>query len=547
MSSFAQTITTTSVPPALYATVNSLVGLDDMLYCSGAHSFWGGQMHCTVQFAMAEMRQQYSTGGVSFGNTATFKIPRAGDQVYWVYAVIQLPGIQGIDISGNPDGGSTGGITALFPTWTPPFSIAERGCEDITVNDAGARLIKGVPADSWLAEYSIGEDARDFLFQYGQFTGGEGEINGAVLGNSQDSGLLPTQGIYQGLNASFNNDYLPTGLDRWAAWTNAVGFRLVEFVKFKIGTQTIVEFDYNYMFANEELAGRPGKRLEEMVGKRVGSVPNEVMDELIVDSLANRFLYVPLPFWFTKAPSHTLSMLHLTLATAEVEIRFAPLSSLVVRKDDLTSVQRVGQGNSARRLLDSDLVCALSTTHIWLPQEERKRLQATGLEKIQIIQQVQKFEQQATQRQNALRLDFNMPTLELMFFMRRRCREKVNDWFNYSGIGGLDPVDLVRLTVNNNLYINPTEGTYFRLVKPFQQHRLIPKAHIYCIPFALFPDEMLISGSLNLSRYDSIILDLTLQSLSVSAEADGYGTIFVYGPNWNTLLYREGGATLVFS
>jgi hypothetical protein len=531
---FAQTVSTTSVPPALYATVNSLVGLDDMLYCSGAHSFWGGQMHCTVQFAMAEMRQQYSSGGVSFGNTATFKIPRAGDQVYWVYAVFQLPGIQGVDASSAQGTFSQGGIRSTFPAWdASAVGIAERGCIDISNN-----LIRGEAADSYLNEIGVGSDAKDFLFQYGDFTGAPG-----TLSNSIDLGLLPGQAIYEGVQADFNVDYLPTGLANWAAWTNAVGFRLCEFTKFKIGTQTIVEFDYNYLFANEELAGRPGKRLEEMVGKRVGSVPNEVMDELIVDSLASRYLYVPLPFWFTKAPSHTLSMLHLTLATAEVEIRFAQLTSVIVRKNTATGVQRIGQ--NGRAIADSDLVCVLSTSHVWLPQEERKRLQATGLEKIQIIQQVQRFEQEATQISNSLRLDFNMPTLELIFFMRRRCRETVNDWFNYSGVAGLDPVDLVQLTVNNNKYVNATEGTYFRLVKPFQQHRLIPKAHVYTIPFALFPDEMLISGSLNLSRYDSILLELTLQRKVV--DPDEPGTIYVYGPNWNTLLYREGGATLVFS
>jgi hypothetical protein len=536
---YAQTVSTTSVPPALYATVNSLVGLDDMLYCAGAHSFWGGQMHCTVQFAMAEMRQQYSSGGVSFGNTATFKLPRAGDQVYWLYAVFQLPGIQGVDASSNASF-STGGIRSTFPVWdgsSNPFQIgiAERGCIDISDN-----LIRGEAADSYLNEIGVGSQAKNFLFQYGNF----GDAFGSALTNSDgDEGLLPGQAIYQGVQASFTDDYLPTGLEYWAAWTNAVGFRLCEFTKFKIGTQTIVEFDYNYLFANEELAGRPGKRLEEMVGKRVGTVPNEVMDELIVDSLASRYLYVPLPFWFTKAPSHTLSMLHLTLATAEVEIRFAQLTSLIIRKNAATGVQRIGQ--NGRAISDSDLVCVLSTSHVWLPQEERKRLQATGLEKIQIIQQVQHFVQEATQTANSLRLDFNMPTLELIFFMRRRCRDTINDWFNYSGVAGLDPIDLVRLTTNNNLYVNPTEGTYFRLVKPYQQHRLIPKAHIYCIPFALFPDEMLISGSLNLSRYDSILLDLVLQRKVVSP--DEPGTLYVYGPNWNTLLYREGGATLVFS
>jgi hypothetical protein len=545
--SFAQTLSTSSVPSALYATVNSLVGLDEMLYCSGAHSFWGGQMHCTVQFAMAEMRQQYSTGGVSYGNTATFRIPRAGDQVYWVYAVVQLPGIQGI-CAETTGLGSSGGLNSRFPAWEGvdgPYGIAERGCEDIFVNDAGERIIDAggsqVNANDYLLQYGIGADARDFLFQY--------RPSAPTVNGSGDAGITPEQAVYQSLfsTGTSSNQFLPTGLQHWAAYTNAVGFRLIEFVKFKIGTQTIVEFDFDYMFAHEELAGRPGKRLEEMIGKRSGSVPNEVMDELIVDSLATRYLYVPLPFWFTKAPSHTLSMLHLTLATAEIEIRFAQVANIIIRKDVNTQVQRVGQGGTARAFSENDLSVVLSTTHIWLPQEERNRLLATGSEKIQIIQQVQKFEQQVTSVSNSLRLDFNMPTLELIFFVRRRCRETINDWFNYSGIAGLDILDRVKLTVNNNVYINETEGTYFRLVKPFQQHRLIPKAHIYCIPFALFPDEMLISGSLNFSRYDSILLELQLQRQSVGSLTGTDGTVHVYGPNFNTLLYREGGATLVFS
>ena len=544
--SFANTLSTTSVPPALYATVNSLVGLDDMLYCSGAHSFWGGQMHCTVQFAMAEMRQQYSTGGVSFGNTATFKIPRAGDQVYWVYAVVHLPGIQGISAE-VLNAGSSGSLTAQFPAWDGPggsSGIAERGCEDIRVDEDGNRFIEAggdsMDADRYLLEYGIGQAARDFLFQYAPSL--------ATAGAGGEGSLTPEQAVYQSLfGSSSSAQFLPTGLQHWAAWTNAVGFRLIEFVKFKIGTQTVVEFDFDYMFANEELAGRPGKRLEEMIGKRSGSVPNEVMDELIVDSLATRYLYVPLPFWFTKAPSHTLSMLHLTLATAEIEIRFAQISNLIVRKDVNTLVQRVGQGGTQRALQDTDLSVVLSTTHIWLPQEERKRLQATGTEKIQIIQQVQRFEHNATTTSNSLRLDFNMPTLELIFFIRRRCRERINDWFNYSGIGGLDTIDRVKLTVNNNSYINETEGTYFRLVKPYQHHRLIPTAHIYCIPFALFPDEMLISGSLNLSRYDSIILDLQLQRMSVGSGVGNDGSLLVYGPCFNVLLYRDGGSSLAFS
>lgn len=509
VSSVSVVFTTSTVPPALYSTVNTLVGLDEMLYCENTHSFFGGEMHCTVPFGQAEFRTQASTGQVAFGRTATYKIPKVGDQVYWCYAVLHLPGIKGAS------GGDSSGCSS--------YAVYNAdGCADFVAGESPT---------------IAGKAAAGFLCSYGIPTGGAGWFFSDA---GVDEDMLPAEAEYIAGKADSGRD-LPSEQTYWAMYVNGVGHRTIRAARFKIGSQKIAEVWYDYLFAREELAGKPGKRLEEMVGYRVGELSGEVVDNLIVDSMQSRYLYVPLPFWFTKAPAHTLSLLHCSLAPCEVEMDFEVLSKLIVRNTSSTAVQR-WDGVALR---DDDLNCVLATVHIFLPEAERDRLMVHGNEKIQIIQQVLRTDDQITNVTHSVRLQFNLPTTELIFMVRRKCHADANDWFNYSGLGGMDVIDTMSLTVNNTVIENAHEGSYYRLVQPYQFHRLVPRAHVYCKSFALFPEEMLISGSLNFARYENAYMNLKLQADSVSSDAPG--EYMCFAPAWNVLLYKGGGATVSFS
>lgn len=495
-------LNSSNVPAALYALVNTLVGLDEMMYCAKSHSFWGGQLHCTTQFAMAEMRSQPSQGQVQFGGSATFKIPRAGDQVYWMYAIVRLPGIVGVAAEGQSG-------VQRFPT-------VDDLCDD------NAAL--GGSKEAFGRRQEVAQAGLDFLFD------GDG-----------DDHIRPEEADYAGMKdeAGDVGKKMPSDLPNWAVWTNAVGHALIQEADFEIGSQRIASVYSEYLFAHEELAGKPGKRLEEMIGKRKES--EELMDNLIVDSMQTRNLYVPLPFWFTRAPAHALSMLHLSLSVAKVEMQFEKLENLIIVRGEDTRVQK-WDGNELR---NDDLDVVLSTTHVWLPKPERARLTQHGNEKIQIIYQVQRHQEAITSARHPIRLDFNMPSQHLMFFGRRRCATLANDRFNFSGVGGLDLVESMELKVNNNILVNETEGSYFRLVQPYQHHTVQPNAMVYSHSFALFPNEMIISGSINFSRFDSIIMNVRLQEAAVSSSSPV--DFFVFAPNWNVVRYKEGGATLIFT
>lgn len=533
-------LSNSAVPPALYATVNSVTGLEKLLYCSGSgsHSFFGGTLHCTTQFAMGEMRAQQNTGTVKAGGVATFRIPKAGDQVYWMYAVLKLPGIFGAYVAS----GASAPACGLIPTWDSAFGCNDWNLASGTVEGAD----QGDNVAAWLCNSEIYKGAAAWFFKIpgtAELTdfGFSGEMQ------TDDISYLPGEADYllTSASAGFN---LPHQLGAWATWCNASGQKALKEINLKIGAQTIATLVSEYLFAIEEVGGKAGKRLDEMIGKRSDGVAQEILDHLIVDSMQTRYLYVPLPFWFTRAPAHTLSLLHLTLAPVDVEIHFEQLCKLIVRKSSSSAVKKF-DGTDLR---DEDIECSLSTTHIWLPVPERNRLMSqAGGQKVQIIQQVQHHTQTLDARSNNVRLDFNMPTLELLVMVRRRCHEQRNDWFNFSGIGGLDIVEHMGLKVNNNQIVNNHEGSWYRLVQNYQHHSLIPKSMIYTMSFALFPQELLVSGSMNFSRFDTIVLELKLQDKAVSPTEDTYssgpGTLHIFAPCWNVVQYKEGGLALVYA
>jgi hypothetical protein len=142
-----------------------------------------------------------------------------------------------------------------------------------------------------------------------------------------------------------------------------------------------------------------------------------------------------------------------------------------------------------------------------------------------------------------MNLNFNHPIIELMWAVKRQCQMNVNNWFNYSGKWGRDPVKYVHLRLNNLPRFSAKEGRYFRLVEPYQYHTLIPESFTYCFSFALFPEEPQPSGSMNASRIDNVELILELQDELTDEQVQ----IVVFGRNWNIFRYREGLGGVAFS
>lgn len=469
-------------------TLTELIALgaaDKFLTQAPTITFWRFRYNKHTNFAMEAIEQPFNTQ-VGFGSDVQVTLNRTGDLIYFMYVLIDLPGIKAVD----PATSTCGIGTNTFPCCNP--------CDPCQDGPA--------PECVCCAASSAQEDDVDEL-------------------------------VLDDIDAC-------TGLTRpWAHWTNAIGQFLVKRACLVIGGQVIDTLFNDYLFMWEELSGKPGKRLVEMIGKRYTRA------QLVADSQENRRLYVPLPFWFTQTSGNALPMVSLQFHGVQVHICFEQLQRCVQVSDCDALVVKC---SDCSPLVNSDLNARLDTTYVYLDIEERDRF-ATGSFQ-QLISQVQCYAITANSCQVRMQLNFNHPIIELMWVVRRRCQELCNNHFNYSGKWGRDPIRYVHLRLNNLPRFTGREGRYFRLVQPYQHHTDIPESYVYMYSFALNPEDAQPSGSANFSRIDNVELIFDLQEELFKPNADQVAagvntdvTIIVFGRNWNVFRYREGLGGVAFA
>jgi len=480
--------------------------LDNYLNQNATFTFWKVRYNKHTNFAMESITQPFNTA-VSFGSEAQITLNRNGDLIYYMYVVVDLPGITACDTEKENCAGITPGNQ--FPVFM------DQSCAPCAKNDEAA-----------MADYI--EDG------FTEASSGEKQNK---LRAAKDRWLRDKYGAGASLECCDDVEDCPDNLcpelDKcWAHWTNDIGQFLIRRASVVIGGSTVDSLFNDFLFMWEELTGKSGRRLTEMVGKRY------TRTQLICDSRQRRVLYVPLPFWFTQHSGQALALASLQFHGVQVHVEFERLERCIVVSSNTVAVKNT---QTACCLNPNDLSAALDTTYVYLDNAERDRFATTHYE-ILIVQN-QAFYQQSNNSSIRMQLNFNHPVLELIWGVRRQCHERCNNWFNYSGIDNRDPVVQAGLFLNNQSRFAPKSGSWFRLVQPYQHHSNIPDCFIYVYSFALHPEDPSPSGSCNMSRIDHVDLQLQLQ--------DGLGkeqvTVMVFARNWNVLRFREGLAGLAFA
>lgn len=312
----------------------------------------------------------------------------------------------------------------------------------------------------------------------------------------------------------------------WCTYVNAIGQFLPRRACLIIGGSLIVTLYNHFLFMWEELSGAPGKRLMEMIGKY------KDFEQMIEASKYNRRLYVPLPFWFTLSAGNSLACVSLQFHSIQLTICFEELRNCIQRSGPDVIVQNV---NSCMPLTPNDINARLDCTFVFLDVMERDRFAVGCFESM--IYQCQLFYNSVTAATVRCQLNFNHMIVELIWALQRKCQADCNNHFNYSGAWNRDPIDFVNLRLNNLQKFTARNASYFRLVQPYQHHRSIPRAFVYCYSFALHPEETCQpSGSANFSRIDSVELIFDIQEPLQKENLN----IYVYGINWQVFRYRDG-------
>jgi hypothetical protein len=307
------------------------------------------------------------------------------------------------------------------------------------------------------------------------------------------------------------------------------GLRVVKNAEVEIGGQKIDKHYSDWMYIWNELSMPVGKKegYFEMVGGKGGS-------------LDGTSLYVPLEFWFCRNIGLALPLIGLQYHEVKIVVQFEEPG-------------KVHDGGSEGTLSGS-----LWIDYIYLDTDERRKFAQSSHE--YLIEQLQ-----FTGREKAsskMKLNFNHPVKELVWVLHKDGVGSTDaDWFNYTatGLGSVNANNYdtlsgvlgpagskdrlfkeAKLILNGNDRFYARDSRYFNLVQPFQHHENVPNnVGINVYSFALKPEEHQPSGTLNMSRIDTAILDIK--------EPEANTEISIFAVNYNVLRILSGMGGIAYS
>ena len=463
-----------------------------------------------------ECIQQNFTNTVAYGSEVILKANRTGDLITRVYLVVQVPAITAI---WNRQGsGQYGGLSCQFPVSNAcdPCGDGELACQPCDLNKNHTRVQGGVFDDEHLSHNYSNES-------YGDYTGSTSGTAPNGAGSTLDS--TSTLG-------STSVDSCTGIRGPYAHYVNEYGHALITSCSYSIGGQIVDTHFGHFMHMWEELTGQAGKRLREMIGKY------STVAELVHAASHPQTFWIPLEYYFCEEPGDNLPLVSLQFHDLQFTFKFAPLEKMVQVSHCNVQVVRCVDGAP---LTKQDLVAYLAVNYVYLDMQERDCF-ATGSFQ-QLIKQVQMFSTTTRGSSNAtINLNFNHPTLEILWAGQRKCQAEKNNTFNYSGAFGRDIFTNISLELNG-MKAFQDGPEYFRLVQPYEHHAHFPENFIYSYSWALYPESHQPSGSINLSRIDSIIMNFCIQGAVQKEDI----AIYVFAVSWNLLKYKDGLGGLMYS
>jgi hypothetical protein len=199
------------------------------------------------------------------------------------------------------------------------------------------------------------------------------------------------------------------------------------------------------------------------------------------------------------------------------------------------------------------VAASLYVDYIYLDTDERRKFAQVAHEYlIEQIQYTPTIGIPATNASIPARVEFNHPIREFIFVLQRNVMQSFHEWFNYSSLAisetgrRTDLLASALLQLDGQDRFDERDAGYFRLVQPWQRHTVIPNEDfIYLYSFALRPEDLQPTGSMNASRMDNIVWQITTNQTTVPARGDC--TIRVYATNHNVFRVVDGFGGLLFT
>lgn len=336
----------------------------------------------------------------------------------------------------------------------------------------------------------------------------------------------------------------PGGTDT-VAWTRNVGHVMLDEVSVDIGGAVIDRHYGIYYNIYHELTQTAEK--QDGYSVMIGNT-EQLTNPTHISAGAGTpaaTLYIPLIFWFNRNPGLALPLVALLHHDVKINISFRPASELYT----IYNASGVPQ-NTTLSTTPSLVDVKLFIDYIFCDAPERRMFAQMNHEYlIETLQFVgSSSASNATVRE---KLSFSHPTKELIWAvqMEKNVTGGRNRWSDFTTSGdapedayiGGDPVVDARIQLGSHDRITTRKYGYFNLVQPYFHHTRMPSSGIYVYSFALRPEEHQPSGSINMSRIESLTLNMTLATGSDAVR------IFPFTVAYNVLRVTAGMAGLAYA
>ena len=344
------------------------------------------------------------------------------------------------------------------------------------------------------------------------------------------------------------------------SYVNSIGHALIQEVSFEVGEQEIDRQTGEWMEVWTQLTTSASQRdaLNAMIGRVDGYSAPAFIPGPASDGL---HLHIPLRFFFCQEEGLAIPLLALQYHPVRINLKLAPLQNLWWSPElvnDTSGCLQVANAQITNMMLWGD--------YVYLDVEERRRFVSFPQE--YLIQQVQYTPPigiTGNQTTATIQADFNHPVREFVFMLQRDFMQQCHEPFNYSSLAigeavnpalipyfepGQVRTDLLGtavLQLDGYDRFSARNAFYFRIVQPYKYHTTTPvQSFIYNYCFAIEPEDLAPSGSLNTSRIDTLVWQLNMNPLLTSA-IRGNCHARIYATNHNVFRVVDGYGGIMFT
>lgn len=329
-------------------------------------------------------------------------------------------------------------------------------------------------------------------------------------------------------------------------WPRAMGYALIESCELYLGGTRLERIDGEWMYLANML--REPERRFEILRVMAGEDGTELLPRTL---LPERFLMIPLRFFFTRSFAHGLPLVALSCEQLTLRLQFRSFEQVVRHMRPDLPLPRVAPLRQV----------SLLNEMIYLETPERERLCQDRL--VHLVEAVEFQRYTGLPRKGSLDLtEFHGCLKELVIVFQRKEAAgstphidttgafqlpNYNDFGNFTSHAdpkrGRNMVARIGLQLNGAFYFPALHPQYYNAYLPLRFHKGQPATGVYVMPFCLHPEDTEPSGTLNIDRIDQARIYFEgIEKYFEGCEAH------VYGIRYNVLEVqgRIGQARLLF-